>query len=98
MRSSADVAAMWMILLVMAPAVAIAESSPNVVLILADDLGWSDLACYGGDVHETPHLDKLAAQGTRFTNAYAAAPVCSPTRASILAGKHPARLGITIWR
>lgn len=72
--------------------------SPNVVLILADDLGWSDLGCYGSDLHETPHLDKLAKQGVRFTDAYSASPVCSPTRASILTGKHPARLGITIWR
>lgn len=72
--------------------------APNIILILADDLGWSDLACYGNDFHETPHLDKLARQGTRFTNAYSASPVCSPTRASLLTGKHPARLGITIWR
>ena len=71
---------------------------PNIVLILADDLGWSDLACYGSDLHETPHVDRLARQGTRFTNAYAASPVCSPTRASILTGKHPARLRMTIWR
>ncbi|MGQ9576347.1 MAG: sulfatase [Thermoguttaceae bacterium] len=71
---------------------------PNIILILADDLGWSDLACYGSDLHETPHLDKLAKQGVRFTDAYAAFPVCSPTRAAILTGKHPAWLGITIWR
>ncbi len=71
---------------------------PNIVLILADDLGWSDLACYGSDLHETPHVDGLAKQGVRFTNAYAASPVCSPTRASILTGKHPARLHMTIWR
>jgi arylsulfatase A-like enzyme len=55
---------------------------PNIVLILADDLGWSDLACYGSDLHETPHLDALAGQGVRFSNAYAASPVCSPSRAS----------------
>jgi len=69
----------------------------NAVVILADDLGWSDLGCYGGDFHETPHLDQLAAEGVRFTDAYAAS-VCSPTRASLLTGKHHARLGITIWR
>jgi arylsulfatase A-like enzyme len=74
------------------------KAPPNVVLILADDLGWSDLACTGSDLHETPHLDKLAQQGVRFTDAYSASPICSPTRASILTGKHPARLGITIWR
>lgn len=73
------------------------EKPPNVVLILADDLGWSDLGCYGADLHETPNLDKLAKSGIRFTDAYAAS-VCSPTRASLLTGKHYARLGITIWR
>lgn len=74
-----------------------AAERPNIVLILADDLGWSDLACYGADLHETPHLDALAGAGERFTQAYAPAPVCTPTRASLLTGKHPARLGITIW-
>lgn len=71
---------------------------PNIVFILADDLGWSDLACYGSDLHETPHLDKFANQSVCFTNAYAASPVCTPTRASILTGKFPARLHMTIWR
>lgn len=70
---------------------------PNLVFILADDLGWSDLACYGSDLHESPHLDRLATEGVRFTQAYAASPVCTPTRASILTGKHPARLHMTIW-
>src|SRR5262249_15159239 len=69
----------------------------NVVPILADDLGWVDLGCYGSKYHKTPHLDKLAADGARFTQAYAAAPVCSPTRAALLTGKYPARLGITDW-
>jgi arylsulfatase A-like enzyme len=69
---------------------------PNVVLILADDLGWSDLGCYGADLHETPHLDQLASGGVRFTNAYAA-PVCSPTRSSLMTGKHYARLHVTTW-
>ena len=68
---------------------------PNFVFILADDLGWADLACYGSEFHETPNLDRLAASGMRFTDAYAACPVCSPTRASILTGKYPARVGIT---
>ena len=70
----------------------------NVVLLLADDLGWAGLSCYGNDLHQTPHLDGLAKQGVRFTDAYAASPVCSPTRAAILTGKHPARLHMTIWR
>ncbi len=72
-------------------------AKPSIVLILADDLGWADLGCYGADLHETPHLDALARQGVRFTQAYSPAPVCSPTRASLMTGKHPARLGITNW-
>ncbi len=75
-----------------------AAKQPNLVLILADDLGWADLSCYGNDLHETPHLDKLAKQGVRFTDAYAASPVCTPTRVATLTGKHPARLHMTIWR
>ena len=68
---------------------------PNIVFILIDDLGWRDLGCYGSSFYETPALDKLAAEGMRFTNAYAACPVCSPTRASLLTGKYPATVGIT---
>ena len=52
----------------------------NVVFVVVDDLGWADLGCYGADLHETPHIDRLAQQGIRFTDAYAAAPICSPTR------------------
>ncbi|MBX3421345.1 MAG: sulfatase [Pirellulaceae bacterium] len=74
------------------------ERPPNVVLILADDLGWSDLGCYGSDLHQTPRLDELATQAVRFAQAYSASPVCTPTRASILTGRHPARLHMTIWR
>jgi arylsulfatase A-like enzyme len=70
---------------------------PNVILILADDLGWADLRCYGSTFHETPNLDRLAAQGMRFTQAYAACPVCSPTRASILTGQYPQRYEITTF-
>ncbi|MFW6059993.1 MAG: sulfatase [Phycisphaeraceae bacterium] len=70
---------------------------PNIIFILADDLGWRDLGCYGSPFYETPHLDRLAQQGMRFTDAYAACPVCSPTRASILTGKYPARVGVTDW-
>ncbi|MAG93847.1 MAG: hypothetical protein CMJ48_08880 [Planctomycetaceae bacterium] len=75
----------------------VAAQKPNVVFILADDLGGVDLNCYGNEVYHTPHLDRLAQQGMRFTNAYAASSVCSPTRASILSGKYPARLDLTIW-
>ncbi|MEN8228203.1 MAG: sulfatase [Bacteroidota bacterium] len=70
---------------------------PNVVFILVDDLGWTDLGCYGSTFYETPHLDQLASQSILFTNAYAASPVCSPTRAAIMTGKHPVRVGITDW-
>ncbi len=70
---------------------------PNFVFFLIDDLGWKDLGCYGSTFYETPNIDKLAAEGMKFTDAYAACPVCSPTRASILSGKYPARLNITNW-
>jgi arylsulfatase A-like enzyme len=70
---------------------------PNIILIVADDLGWADLGCYGSKYHKTPRLDKLAATGLRFTSAYAAAPICSPTRAALLTGKYPARLNLTDW-
>src|SRR5881394_1670244 len=75
-----------------------AESRPpNIVFILADDLGYHDLACYGSKFYETPNIDLLATQGMRFSDAYAACPVCSPTRASLLTGKYPARLHLTDW-
>jgi arylsulfatase A len=70
---------------------------PNVVVILVDDLGWADLGCYGCTFHETPHIDRLARESVRFLSAYAAAPVCTPTRAALMTGKHPTSLGITIW-
>ena len=67
---------------------------PNIIFILADDLGWAELGSYGNRFNETPHLDRLAKEGLRFTQAYAAAPVCSPYRAAFLTGQYPARLGI----
>lgn len=67
---------------------------PNIVFILADDLGWADLPVYGNRFNEAPNLTRLAQEGVRFTDAYAAAPVCSPTRASILSGQYPARVGV----
>lgn len=70
---------------------------PNVVFILADDLGWSDLQCYGSKFYETPNLNKLAEEGIRFTDAYAACHVSSPTRASILTGQYPARTHLSDW-
>lgn len=68
---------------------------PNIVFLLADDLGWRDLACYGSTFYETPNLDRLAREGMTFTDAYAACPVCSPTRASLLTGQYPAQVGVT---
>jgi len=73
------------------------RDTPNFVFILTDDLGWIDLGYAGSQLYETPYIDRLAADGLVFTNAYAASPVCSPTRASILTGRHPARLDITDW-
>jgi len=72
-----------------------ARRKPNFVFFLVDDLGRQDLGCYGSTFYETPNIDRLAAQGMRFTSAYAACPVCSPTRASIMTGKYPARLHTT---
>jgi arylsulfatase A-like enzyme len=70
---------------------------PNVIVILVDDLGWRDLGCQGSDFYETPHIDRLAASGMRFTQGYSACTVCSPTRAAILTGQYPARLHVTDW-
>jgi len=82
-----------------APKMATAQSSPlpNIIVFLVDDLGWADLNCYGSDLHETPNIDKLARMGVRFTHAYSASTVCSPSRAAIMTGKYPARLNITDW-
>jgi arylsulfatase A-like enzyme len=71
------------------------NGKPNIVFILIDDMGWRDISCYGSSFYETPNIDRLATQGMQFSNAYAACPVCSPTRASILTGKYPARVGVT---
>ncbi len=79
------------------PAAKIRKSKQNFVFILADDLGWRDLGCFGSTFYETPRIDQLAREGIRFTNAYAACPVCSPTRVSIMTGKYPARLATTDW-
>lgn len=81
--------------LLLAPLAALAADRPNVVLILADDLGARDLGCFGSTYYETPNIDRLASRGVRLTNAYAASPLCSPTRSSILVGQNPARTGIT---
>jgi arylsulfatase A-like enzyme len=74
-----------------------AGGKPNIVFLLVDDLGWGDFGCYGAKFNETPNIDKLAADGMRFSNAYSAATVCSPSRAAILSGCYPARLHLTDW-
>jgi arylsulfatase A-like enzyme len=88
----------WFSLLLVAvgtPLFAAPPTRPNVVFFLVDDLGWRDLGCFGSTFYDTPNVDRLAATGMRFTQAYAACPVCSPTRASIMTGKYPQRTGIT---
>ena len=80
---------------VLSTALAHGATKPNIVFILADDLGAHDVGCFGSTYHETPNIDKLASRGVKFTQAYAASPLCSPTRSSILAGLYPARTGIT---
>jgi arylsulfatase A-like enzyme len=74
---------------------ALTVAQPNILLILMDDLGWRDLTCYGSTFYETPNLDRLARESMVFTDAYAACPVCSPTRASAMTGKYPAAVGVT---
>src|SRR5215813_2639081 len=69
----------------------------NVVLILADDLGWTDLACFGSKIYETPNIDRLARDGVKFTQNYSACTVCSPTRGALMTGKYPGRTHITDW-
>jgi arylsulfatase A len=84
-------------LLISAPNANAQSRHPNIVFILIDDMGQRDVGCYGSRFYETPNIDALAQRGMRFTNAYAACPVCSPTRVSILTGKYPARLNLTDW-
>jgi arylsulfatase A-like enzyme len=71
------------------------QQKPNILFILIDDMGWRDIGCNGSTFYETPNIDSIAEEGMRFTDAYAACPVCSPTRASILSGKYPANVGMT---
>ncbi|HAT19633.1 MAG TPA: sulfatase, partial [Verrucomicrobiales bacterium] len=82
------------VLLACPPALA---AAPNIVFILADDLGVRDLSIEGSTYYETPHIDRIAKEGVRFTHGYATCQVCSPSRASIMTGKYPARHGITDW-
>ena len=72
-----------------------ANSKPNIILINCDDLGYGDIACYGSKVNLTPYIDQLAAEGLKLTDFYMASPVCSPSRAAMLTGSYPQRVGIT---
>lgn len=75
-----------------------AEDKPlNFILVLVDDMGWMDLSCQGSDFYRTPNIDRLAAEGMRFSNGYSASAVCSPTRVAVQTGRHPHRLGVTDW-
>jgi hypothetical protein len=85
----------WVCSMVLTGVCAGKDKPVNILLIVADDLGIKDLGCYGSDFYRTPNLDKLVTQGMRFTRAYAACPVCSPTRASILTGRYPQRVQLT---
>lgn len=87
----------WFVVLLLSIPMVVTAAPLNVVYIIVDDLGAHDLACYGNTLHQTPHIDRLAQESMKFTQAYAASPVCSPTRASLMTGKNPARLKMTVW-
>src|SRR6266545_8342129 len=70
------------------------EGRPNIVFILADDLGWTDVACYGSKYYETPNIDRLASQGMKFTDGYTCGPNCAPTRAALMSGQYQPRTGV----
>lgn len=80
-----------------ASAIEAQRTRPNVILIVVDDMGWMDLSCQGSDYYKTPNIDRIADEGLRFTNGYAACAVCSPTRAALQTGRYPARIGVTDW-
>jgi arylsulfatase A-like enzyme len=79
------------------PVQAQTDGRPNVVFFLVDDLGWTDLGSFGSNFYETPNIDRLAKSGIKFTQAYTASPVCSPSRASIMTGKYPSKIYNTDW-
>ncbi len=95
MKSIFSLLAFTVVFAIQCPTVRTAEQQPNIVLIVADDLGWSDTAVYGSEFYKTPAVDALAAEGMRFTNAYSSSPLCSPTRAALLTGLYPGRIGLT---
>jgi arylsulfatase A len=95
MRTTAC-ACLVLLVCVIAPAVA-AEARPNIVLFLADDLGYGELGCYGNEAAITPNLDRFAAEGLKLTDCHSACPVCSPSRSALLTGRHPYRNGVFTW-
>src|SRR5262249_14105786 len=80
-----------------APLAAHAAERPNVVVVLVDDMGWGDPSCYGNTLVKTPHMDRLAREGVRFTQGYVVSPICSPSRCGIITGQFPARWRITSY-
>src|SRR5262245_51980522 len=85
----------WCLSLLGGPAVA--AEKPNILILLCDDLGYGDLSCFAHPKMLTPHLDKLAAEGVKLTHCYSSSPVCSPSRAGLMTGRVPNRLGIRDW-
>ncbi len=95
MKSVIAITALAVIAVIACGVTQAAEEKPNIIFFLVDDLGQRDIGCYGSEFHETPSIDQLAKEGMLFTNAYATCHVCSPSRASILTGKYPARTNLT---
>ena len=88
----------WSLLFLLAiPALALGADQPNIILVMADDQGWGDMQYNGHPTLKTPNFNAAAASGLRFDQFYAAAPVCSPTRASVMTGRHPNRMGVFKW-
>ncbi|PXX22829.1 arylsulfatase A-like enzyme [Arenibacter sp. ARW7G5Y1] len=97
LHKSSNLYLFFLLLIVPLIVVAQTDKQPNIVLFYVDDLGWADVGCYGSTFYETPNIDALAKSGVRFTDAYAACHVCSPSRASLLSGKYPATINLTDW-
>ena len=92
-----DVMRMFLVLFCLLMSHSLVAERPNVIMILVDDQGYYDLSCYGATEVNTKNIDKLAADGIRFTDYYAAAPICSPSRAGLLTGSYPRRVGMETW-
>src|SRR6266496_5682672 len=86
-----------LLILILETTILSAQTRPDIIYIMADDLGYADLSCYGRKDYQTPNLDKLCSQGVKFMNAYANAPVCTPTRVAFMTGRYPARLTVGLF-